>query len=253
MLTVIETGKLVRRPESGPEETVSYQMGRLEESYLPQVMALQEVAYRQVHRADLFEMLPESFMRQHFDRKGFVLGILVNGQVVGFRNVYYPDQTDQEWHLGRDLGYTGADLNRFANLQLVCVHPEYRGNSLALRMNRPAINLVLAEARADHLCATVSPFNYWNVRVLLDTGLRIRQLRPKYNGKLRYVVYMDLRNPMNFRPETAVHVSLSDLDRQRELLDQGFYGVRIDQKPGVDCASPEKALQGFDVTFCLRA
>ena len=131
---------------------------------------------------------------------------------------------EREWNLGYDIGLEAPeDLEQVANLQMICVHPKFRGNSLGRQMNSHAIEIIRQLRRYTHLCATVSPYNYRNIRTLLKSGFTIRTLKTKYNGKLRYVVYQNLTRAVEYLEKNErVSVRLTDVERQKELIHRGF-------------------------------
>lgn len=248
---MIAHGKLKRCPAASKTEEAAFEMRYLEKSDLPQIMALQDVILGRLSRKDLLEAFPRDFMESHIGSQGFIIGIFVRKRLVAFRNVYFPDVNDREWNLGYDIGLeTHEDLRRVANLQMLCVHPEFRGNSLGRRMNLHAIDAIRRERRFMHLCATVSPYNYWNVSILLKCGFTIRTLKTKYNGKLRYVVHQNLDRPVRL-PESSKRVSvrLTDLERQKDLIGRGFIGVRIRAIEGFRPRRPTNYANGFEVLF----
>ncbi|MBN2126183.1 MAG: hypothetical protein JW821_17925 [Deltaproteobacteria bacterium] len=249
MEKVIKSGKIRKRSKGMPIRELPYDMILLDESYLDEIMELQATIVKGLSRADMLEAFPRDFMKRHLGSQGIALGILVEGDLVAFRCVYFPERDDREWNLGIDIGLPDAELDRVANLQMVCVHPAYRGNSLAYRMNMPAIRAVRDLKRYCHLCATVSPYNYWNIRILLRSGFAVRKLKDKYGGKLRYVVHQDLRRPPRapFREEAVVR--LTDIERQREMLAQGFNGVKIREIRGFRARERQDLAHGYELVF----
>ena len=166
-------------------------------------------------------------MKEHIGEKGFILGIVSGGSLIAFRNVYFPDMGDPELNLGIDLGLPENSLCKVANFQMVCVHPDFLGNSLALVMNRHAISILRRMEPYEHLCATVSPYNFWNIKILLDSGFVIKKLKKKYGGKLRYIVHQNLKNPGKFPSDPELMVSLTDFLKQKELFNDGWSGIMI--------------------------
>ena len=169
-------------------------------------------------------------MKAHLSDKGFVVGLFSDEKLAAFRNVYYPEIGEHNWNLGMDIGLCNEELADVANLQMVCVHPDYRGNGLALKMNRISLRLLSEHGTYEHICATVSPYNFWNIRILLDSGFHIRSLKRKYGGKLRYIVYQRLRNPVVFDGCTAIKSSLNDFYTQKKLLADGYCGLAVTSK-----------------------
>ena len=227
MIPGLERGILRVRAGVSKGEERAYVITALGKSDLPQIMALQSVIVRYLPCSSLLEPFSSEFMSEHLGKRGFVLGVLSDGKLVGFRNVYFPIVEDAEWNLGRDIGLAEDQLDKVANLQMVCVHPDYRGNGLALKMNRLALSILRERNRHEHICATVSPLNIWNLGILLASGFHIRWLKMKYGGKLRYIVYQRLKSPVRFHDAPVVKVALNALDTQKQLLDAGYCAVDL--------------------------
>lgn len=246
MSSILATGYLSQKSQDSRRHALEYTITYLEEKHLPLLMHLQEVIVQNLSRPDLLQAFSYDFMKRHLGPQGVVLGVFVEKQLVAFRNIYFPDSWDAEWNLGKDLGLPEEELVNVANLQMVCVHPRFRGNSLALKMNRVSLGLLRESRTHYHVCATVSPYNIWNIPVLLNGGFRIVRLKNKYGGKIRYIVHQDLRTSLRFNDRSAVSARLDDLDAQKKWLDNGFYGVALhkrNHRDGKDAAS------GFDLVF----
>lgn len=229
MMQVLTTGLLKsRRGQSQRLRDGAYTICNLNEKHLSAVMALQDVIVQNLSRPDLLQTFSEDFMRQHMERQGIVLGVFVENRLIAFRNIYFPDSSDREWNLGIDIGLPAEELSKVANLQMVCVHPDFRGNSLALKMNNLALKILKNRGEHHHICATVSPYNIWNIRILLNSGFRIVGLKDKYEGKLRYIVHQNIRSRIRYSRQSAQKVSLEDLDTQKMLFKSGFMGVTVD-------------------------
>ena len=193
-------------------------------------MALQEIIVKKLPSKNLLQTFSWEFMKQHMGDRGFVLGVFVGKRLVAFRNVYFPDPEDKEWNLGIDLGLGLNELSYVANLQMVCVHPDFRGNALALSMNKVALQLLRELKSYYHICATVSPDNIWNIPVLLASGFSISKIKAKYGGKIRYIAYQDLRRPLSYCTSYSRAVRIDDLEMQKKLMDIGYHGTHIVQR-----------------------
>jgi hypothetical protein len=229
---IIETDHIRIKTGNQLSQEIPCVMQMLDESHLDEVMNLQSTIIQRLSRKEMLQPFSWSFMQSHFSQKGFVLGIFVENKLVAFRNMYYPDGNDREWNLGLDLGLPQKEYKRTANFQMVCVHPLYRGNSLARKMNQQAIRIIKKQNRFDHLLATVSPFNYWNVGILLRSGFVIKALKKKYNDKLRYIVYQNLKVPPPSPPASDQTAGLTDFQKQEKILQKGYHGFRICEIPG---------------------
>jgi len=249
MRPLLETGMIKEKLDDSSIREADYTMTLLDKSHMPQIMDLQEIIVKNLSRSDMLQSFSFDFMKEHIGPNGFIMGVFVGALLVAFRNVYYPDSRDAEWNLGIDIGLSDQELTRVANLQMVCVHPGFRGNSLAYKMNRHALRILKEQSIRYHICATVSPYNYWNIKILLNSGFVIRKLKDKYGGKLRYVVYQNLKSPMHFDEGTTVSARLSDFEEQKKIFNAGLCGVALEQLPSFSC-TPREALAGcFDVLF----
>ncbi|MBU0985749.1 MAG: hypothetical protein KKH68_00735 [Proteobacteria bacterium] len=246
---LLETGMLEEKLDVSGVREVEYSMRFLDERHMPQIMDLQEIIVNNLSRRDMLQAFSYDFMKKHISPQGFIIGVFVGKRMVAFRNVYYPDSQDAEWNLGIDIGLPAMELPGVANLQMVCVHPAFRGNLLASKMNRHALRLLKEKNTHHHICATVSPYNFWNVRILLQSGFVIKKLKDKYGGKIRYVVYQNLKKPMQFEVETSASARLNDIEEQKKLFNTGLCGVALEQIASLDC-TPRDALAGcFNVLF----
>jgi ribosomal protein S18 acetylase RimI-like enzyme len=241
MRSILSSGYLKQEKPGAQTRTRKFFITRLNEKHLPKIMALQQVIVEHLGKSDLFHSFTYDFMKQHVERKGIVLGVFVNDRLAAFRNLYYPDPWDKRWNLGIDIGLAEAQLNHVVNLQMVCVHPHFRGNALASKMNTIALELLREKGTHHHVCATVSPKNIWNIPVLLGSGFHIARLKKKYGGKIRYVVYQNLRETQSFDDSTSIRVPLQDLYTQKRLFGAGFRGTtllqrkRSGRKRSIDC------------------
>ncbi len=259
MQAVLESGYLTKRIPRGPSETHPYRMELLDDRFIPDIMALQDIIIGRLSRPEMLQPFSLEFMKRHVSEQGRIVGILVHEQLVAFRNIFFPAQDDLEWNLGMDIGLPAAELSSVANFQMVCVHPEFRGNDLALKMNFQALRYLNTLQTHRHICATVSPYNYWNVRILLDSGFVIRNIKKKYGGKLRFIVYRNLQDTRPSSPHDIVSVLIDNIPRQYELLQTGFSGIQINITPDFYAAespcSPrrdQRSYNGCEVVYARR-
>ena len=227
MQPVLDAGTIEKKLGGGAKQKYPYEMMLLEEQHLPQIMGLQKLTIKNLNRPELMESIAYDFMKEHVERQGFILGIFVHDRLVAFLNVYYPNSHDKEFNLGLDIGFTENQSTSFANFQMVCVHPDFRGNDLADKMNRAALSLLQQKGTCEHVCATVSPYNVCSIRILLNCGFRISRLKMKYGRKLRYIVHQNLHTPMEFTGDEDVYARLDDLDTQKDIFHSGRYGVAL--------------------------
>lgn len=218
---------------------------------LPRIMALQGTVVQRLSRRDLLQPLSLEFMETHIGAKGFIVGAFALGELIAFCSGYFPDVDDREWNLGHDLGLEDAsDLSTVANLQIICIHPNYRGYGLGVRLSATVIGVIRRLNRYRHLCATISPYNYWSLNVALSCGLAVRTIKMKYGGKLRLIAYLHLLQPAVVSgAQDLVGVRLTDIARLEALLNQGYIGIRVRAIPGYVPDTPLDYAQAFELLF----
>ena len=246
---VIGTGVTVRKSKDSTLCKIPYEIRILDTSYLSEIIRLQQVIIEGLPRTDMLQPFSECFMKEHIGERGFILGVVSGSSLIAFRNVYFPDMDDPEWNLGIDLGLPESSLCKVANFQLVCVHPDFLGNSLALVMNRHAISILRRMETYEHLCATVSPYNFWNVKILLESGFVIKKLMIKYGGKLRYLVHQNLKNPGMSPSDPELMVSLTDFVKQEKLFNAGWLGTMLAGRQVRENGSAERPNTTFENTL----
>ena len=229
MNAIIESG-IIKKQINSSSKIIPYEMKFLDERYLNQIMSLEETIINNLSNSELYEFVPAEFMRNQFRKEGRIIGIISEGQLVAFRVLHFPamatDATVTAENLGFDLNIPENELHKVAHLEVSLVHPEYRGNSLALKMNRYAMNIA-KKLNYSHLCVTVSPKNYANVVTMFKAGLVVKALKDKYGGKLRYIFYQHLKNPIINKSDEEIVINISNIHKQQEILERGLVGYRV--------------------------
>ncbi len=246
---ILERGIVYQRNRTEPLDST---LLRLDQSFLPQMMALQDLILAKLSHPHMLQPFPEEFMRLHLGEKGFALGVVADSRLIAFRNTYFPDRDEPEWNLGPDLQLPSQYFDALANLQFSCVHPEFRGNNLGYRMMQRALQLIKTMGKYQFCCATVSPLNYWSVDILLRNGFTLRNLKSKYGGKLRYLTCQNLKKSMEPEIESVKTVGLTDFKRQQELFAQGLCGVKLRKIAGIPPLPRETLAQGYELIFARQ-
>lgn len=89
--------------------------------------------------------------------------------------------------------------------------------------------LPLLERQFRFVCATVAPGNLASLKDKLAQGMEIHALKEKYGDWLRYILVKDLEAPRKPGGERVL-VEIENLDRQKQLLADGFVGVGIEER-----------------------
>ncbi len=241
---VIESGPIFRRDGSkGPEET-SYELMFVDQSFLNQIMELQDVIAQSLPDEEIFRLDSKDYFRSHFQVDSAVMAAFTKGEMIAYHVISFPGEGEDNF--GRDIAIPKNELKCVAHLETMAVHPEYRGNSLQRRMIGHHIK-VIDVLGFDHICCTVSPKNHASMKNLFANGLKIRGIKAKFGGKIRYIMHRSLLRPDIIQPERLVpgsdafrsnsmrsvcllEVDGSDLAAQADLLKRGFIGFKAEKQ-----------------------
>ncbi|MEE4377366.1 MAG: hypothetical protein V2J55_07620 [Candidatus Competibacteraceae bacterium] len=176
---------------------------------------------------------PEFFIR-HLTDSGYSLGIFVEDEMIGYAVLGLALESVATF--GDDLNLSAAELALAAHLDGVGVIPDWRGNHLHWLLLSWRIRLASCAGRR-HMIATTAPDNVvvWNN--MLTLGLRVKGLKHKYGGFLRYILHDDLANPSWVDFDTTISMPTGDITGQQDLLAQGYWGYALNY-----CGSAEKCL-----------
>ena len=116
-----------------------------------------------------------------FNHPSLVLGAFYQDKMIAFGILYVAGNTKE--NLALDLDEV-ADVTQNANVKLVIVRPEFRGNGL-----QATIITKLEEHAKENgftwLSSTVSPANPWSMNNLLKCGFNQAKILQKYGGLTR--------------------------------------------------------------------
>jgi ribosomal protein S18 acetylase RimI-like enzyme len=208
------------------EEVMSSEMLFLQARHLHQLMDLQELVAQSLPSAEILRLHSREFFAKALRSERSGLGIFTKEGLVSFSLIYMPPPEES---LGSDAGLREEELSRTAHLQVVAVHPAYRGNSLQ-RIMVARHQQVLALMGYEHVCSTVSPYNPFSLRNFLAQGFVIKALKVKFGSHWRYIMYKNLRRATAVGPEEEA-VSLSDIQGQLKLLERGLLGFGLKSGP----------------------
>ena len=228
MSHVIGSGRIKKFGTLSGEE-VSYDLTFLDEGRLTDIVDLQALIVKELDDPELFHPDSIHFIRDRIRKRGRVIGITSENRLIAYRIISFPGSDPD--NLGIDLELAENELPRVAHLEFFVVHPEYRGNALQLKTIPPAIS-VLHDFGYEHLCATASPKNYPAVSNLLKGGFVIKELKEKYGGKLRYILYQNLNIPISRGIKHRITIANADIEGQGNALMQGYYGYAVRKTVG---------------------
>ena len=170
----------------------SFSIVQIEERNIDDIMVLQDVIVNDLNDSAVFNASPRETLLQNIATKGRMVGIFHEKMLIAYHSVYYPDQQDTDYNLGRDIGLPDSEVRNMANIQNILVHPKWRGNQFGMKMNEAAI-AYLKNNSYRHILATVSPKNIFSINIFCKSGFIIKDLKLKYGDKLRFIYYRDLQ------------------------------------------------------------
>lgn len=150
--------------------------------------------------------------------EGFGLGVEAGNRLIA----YGLAQTRLEPEDAAALPWPDGDPAGVAKLCGAAVDPAWRGRGLQAALARER----LAQGRAlgsRRFFATAAPGNVASWASLLNAGMQVAALGPRYGGVLRYVLVADERTPGG--PEAIV--ALDDRDGQQARLGRGWRGTAL--------------------------
>jgi len=231
---VIGSGQIKKYGKSSRKE-VAYELTLLDEGHLKNVMDLQEIIVQDLSDPELFHSDSIHFIRNHIRKRGRIIGVISEKRLIAYRILAFPGNDHD--NLGIDLTLPKKELNKVAHLESFVVHPAYRGNLLQLKTLGPTIRII-RDLNYDHLCATVSPKNYPALSNLLKGGLIIKEMKEKYGGKLRFILYKNLKSPIIRETTYTIIVKNTDISGHKKALKEGYYGYEIKKKE-----------EGFEIVY----
>jgi hypothetical protein len=206
--------------------TRPYEMRFVRADELEEVYRLHTLVVSQIHHPHAFRPDSREFMAQQINRRGRTVGVFCDDTLVAYAAISFPNEDAD--NLGRDLPLAEPELAHVADYDGSAVHPDVRGNGLQQSMTHMRHDYALHHDRY-HILGTVSPFNPVSLQNFLRVGCRVRNLKEKYGGMLRFIIHRDLREPFPpaLPPHSLVDVPLRDIEQHRAHLHRGFQGFSV--------------------------
>src|SRR5699024_1882774 len=133
-----------------------------------------------------------------------------------------------------DINLNKNELLKVAHLETTVVHPDYRGNNLQHRLGTIMIDLATQKGLTQLTC-TVSPLNYYSLRNNMNNGLKIKALKPKYGGMLRYILHKKLNTDTDYGKKLdTINIFMEDIEEQIRLLKNGYIGFELHEDRTID-------------------
>lgn len=200
-------------------------MKRLYLEDLPAIEEVQEAVIESLPEKAVLQPLTTEEFLFILNERGLLVGAYAEDRLIGFRALLIPE-IDAE-HLGRDIGLAEDELPKVIYQEISAVLPDYRGNRLQQKLADVIMKeLPNLEEQFRYVCCTVAPMNIPSLKDKFLQGMHIAALKEKYGGMERYILAKDLQNPsVRYGDYTAA--KLDDLERQRQLLEEGYVGIDL--------------------------
>ncbi len=223
MCSEIEVGRITKNRGTPLQRGMSYEMRFIDESYLKDILDLQETIVRKLTDKEIFRARSPDQLSHLFQKECSFIGIFTDEGLIAYNGIDFP--VFGEDNFGSDVSLPEEELDKVAHLATVAVHPDYRGNSLQKRMQ--SIHLrAIQDMGFEHVCCMVSPKNRASLQNIFSCGLAIKALKIKFGWRLRYIMHRSLSRPGAIGPE-EVRVRSSDIQGQIDLLGRGLLGYQM--------------------------
>jgi predicted GNAT superfamily acetyltransferase len=211
--------------------SLDFEMEMLGKEKMDDVMKLQDIVYDHVENKETYH--PNTIEENYdiLDVGGHILGVYFKNQLVAFRIIDTPGLGDR--NLGKDLNFSEEDLWKVSIFDSTVVHPDFRGHGLQFKTLQKSKEILLQQGY-QHGLATISPNNLYSVRNLIKAGFVIKEVKKKYgaiadeiDGKLRYILWMDLRQKARRQYQHVVQLENREIEKQKLFLNNGYEGFKI--------------------------
>ena len=217
-----ETGCLKKKAHV--ESMARYEIKVLNEKSLQNMINLQDIILNNLQNPMLYEPASPELFTERLVSKKMVVGVEVEGELIAFGIIQIPGESKE--NLGKDIGIAQGDLLNVSHIQFIVVHPYFRGNSLQNKIAKYLLSIV-KEMNYQYVLGTISPDNYYSLKNMLQLGFVIRELKEKYGGKLRYIIYKDITIIKDQKWLEIIKINAHDIDGQKKLLRNGFMGFDV--------------------------
>lgn len=195
-----------------------------------ELLSLQESVRSALKEPAILQPLSEEEFDHILAGNGLILGVYVEGELVGARAVLFP-AIDGD-HLGKDVGIPRSEWPKVVYQEISLVSENVRGNGLQKLLGQ----LIMEELKSrrdefKYVCCTVAPYNIPSLKDKFDQGLAIGGLKRKYGGNWRYIFVKNLKEEFEILP-TFKEVSMKEFKEQQDLLNAGWRGISMTEDHG---------------------
>jgi ribosomal protein S18 acetylase RimI-like enzyme len=195
-------------------------------SDLVSIIKLQDEVVKGLEDSSAYYPLTEDEVIMLLDKKGFSLGAFNNeGELIGYAAAYFPGYSQD--NLGLDLKFYESQLLQVAHIEAGFVSPSWRGQGWQFMLYQELIKGIISTGQYRYILSTVACNNYPALHNSLRLQLYITGLLQKYRNWLRYLLIRDINEPIYINKNANISCHPLEIDRQLELLKQGYYGFAV--------------------------
>ena len=188
---------------------------------LDTVIAMHHAVLARTRHPGDFRQYSRAYLAARINAVGRILAIFADARLIAFGALSFP--TSDETHCAQVLGFSEDQKQRTVELACANLASDWVGNGLHLALIGWRIEIARAQGYR-HICATAAPTNGFSWNNLCLSRLQVRYLGPFYGGWLRYLLHRDLEQPADLDLEQAVWIPITELERQRQALADGWLG-----------------------------
>lgn len=215
----------------GEAKKIACRIEILGPEHLDEVLKLNKLIYELLANREILSTDTYEEMYQDLHKGAVVLGVFDDKHtLLAYRYSSFPGLETR--NLAYDFDYP-VELDKVCQLEATIVHPDYRGNNLQNKLVNIMIDIAADRGYTD-LTSTVSPYNYHSLYNIMKNGLKIRALKRKYDNLLRFVLHGKIHDFDYGKQIDSINVSMEDLDKQTELLENGYIGFKLNEDRTID-------------------
>lgn len=221
---MIAEGKIMNQNDS---KTHPYQIIRLSTCHLQEVIQCQNEIYQLMSNKQSYFPLDINEVESMIEDDGLIFGLYVYGLLKGFSVMFFPGQSPD--NIARDLYSQDIDFNQTFHLEAVMIHPDYRGNHLQRTLFLHMLDYLKKNTEYRFVYSTVSPENIPSLKSLLSINLVIRGLKKKYDQSKRYILFQDIKDPIQIIHSDVKVIDIMDESSQLIQFKNDYVGFMFTQ------------------------
>ncbi len=167
-------------------ESLVYNFKKCSENDIEKICALQDEAFLHLESPDILRKNTKEMLKSCLKDPHYTIGAFKENNLVAFCILYDGKNTDE--NIGKDIGINEKDLTSVANIKLVIVSPQHRGNGLQKKLIT-LLEKIAQEKGKKMLCTTVSPYNTVSIKNFEALGFVFHSTKTKYGGLKRNIYF----------------------------------------------------------------